>query len=103
MPATRAVLLAAVIVALALLASVAMLPRERYTLTQLSDGVALRLDANGAYITPPEPQPECPAPSGSAAPSEPVAPSLADPSTTTTRGSEIPSADSAIPKSNRAA
>jgi hypothetical protein len=44
MPATRAVLLAAVIVALALLASVAMLPRQRYTLAQLSDGVALRLD-----------------------------------------------------------
>jgi hypothetical protein len=34
-----------------------------------------RLDANGAYITPPEPQPGCPAPSQSAAPSEPVAPS----------------------------
>jgi len=44
MPATRAALLAAVIVALALLDSVAMLPRQRYALAQVSNGVALRLD-----------------------------------------------------------
>jgi hypothetical protein len=34
-----------------------------------------RVDANGAYITPPEPQPGCPTPSQSAAPSQPEAPS----------------------------